>query len=125
MIRWMLLLKRKGAGAVLMTVLAAALPAGAWCAEIPMVGLDDDGNVVELKMNGKDYTEQLGAVVTAMHDSASEALMARSTRKGWSLRTFVLGVGVGFEVGLGPIIKMKATPKFRLAFTNQKEPALP
>jgi hypothetical protein len=105
--------------------LGIALANAAYAADIPLVGLDDDGRPIEVKIKGKDYTEQMEAVMATVSDSVLPALASRGAARAWALKTVVVGIGVGFEVGLGPIIKLKATPRFRLAFAKDVDVVLP
>ena len=41
------------------------------------------------------------------------------------LRTVLVGVGVGVEVGLTKIVKIKTSPRFRLLFSNSVDPVIP
>lgn len=93
--------------------------------EIPILGLDDAGNPVEVKLTAQEYAERLQASMLTVQDSTAAALASRAPTPGWMLRTAIVGVGVGVEVGVGPIWKIKAIPRFRLAFSNSKDPVLP
>ena len=92
---------------------------------ITMIGLDEKGSPVEKLMKKKEYTERLAAISTAVNESAVVAMSKQDDKPSWGLRTLAVGIGVGLEAGLGPIIKVKMTPRFRLVFANLAEPILP
>ncbi|MBI3543662.1 MAG: hypothetical protein HY075_10360 [Deltaproteobacteria bacterium] len=92
--------------------------------EIPLVGLDDNGNPTQVIIGKKDYSKNLGLAVNAVQDSAIPAVSRRSQSQPWLLRTIVLGLGVNTEIGIGAY-KVGALPKFRVALSNSTDPTLP
>ncbi len=115
--------------AFLCLLVCLAVPAGPMRAgdddSITMIGLDEKGSPVESIMKKREYTERLAAISTAVNESAVVAMSRQENKASWGLRTLAVGIGVGLEAGLGPIIKVKMTPRFRLIFSNLAEPILP
>ncbi len=109
----------------LLLILSCATPlAGCNNDDIPLLGLDDNKNPIEVLVSKPEYSRRIGLALTAAQDSAIPALNRRTFGGGWGLRTLVLGIGVSAEVGLGPF-KVGAVPRFRVAFTNSTDPSLP
>jgi hypothetical protein len=95
----------------------------AYAAEIPIVGLDDEGNEVTYLQSEDAYVARMRAAATAVGESIVPSLESLPAR--WMLRTTVVGIGVGVQVGVGPVIQLKATPRFRLVYSNSKDPVIP
>ncbi|MBI3556952.1 MAG: hypothetical protein HY074_11870 [Deltaproteobacteria bacterium] len=109
----------------LLILIGAAAPfAGCNSDGIPLIGLDDDKNPVEVLVSKADYAKRMGTAVTAVQDSALPALNRRALGGDWLLRTLVVGIGVNAEIGIGPY-KASALPKFRVVFSNSTDPTLP
>lgn len=92
--------------------------------DVPLVGLDEQGNSVSISMPAEKYGKNLSTAIASVHESVIPALAGRSERGGLALRTVAVGAGVSAEVGIGPL-KVGAFPRFRLMFTNSKDPATP
>jgi hypothetical protein len=97
----------------------------AQAADIPVIRLDENGNPVQVKMNGKDYSDRLKATLHTMHDSTLPALHNTEANSGWGLRTVLVGVGVNAVWGIGKLVQFGANPRVRLLFTNSTDPQLP
>lgn len=116
-------------------VLGIALAASSgvvWAEEIPVVGLDQDRKPFVRGVPAEEFMGKLNSALSATHGSVLPALEARScekpaqnTKMSWALRTVVVGISVGMEAGLGPIIGMSAGARFRLIYTNHPNPSLP
>lgn len=92
---------------------------------ILMVGLDNKGEPVEVEVPEKKYQENLKKAIMGVELSALPTLQKKSeSSKGWMLRSAVLGIGVNMEVGLGEA-KFGILPRFRVGFSNAKEPSMP
>jgi len=92
---------------------------------ILMVGLDNNGQEVAVEVPEKKYKENLKKAIVGVEMSALPTLQKKSEKsKGWMLRTAVLGLGVNMEVGLGEL-KFGILPRFRVGFSNAKEPSVP
>lgn len=107
-------------------VLTAGLCAqSALAADITMVGIDKDGLPVEVTMPAGKYQNQLKKAIVAVEASTLPVLQKKSAgSSGWLLRTVVVGLGVNTEIGLGEV-KFGILPRFRIGFSNAKEPAVP
>ncbi|HUP58318.1 MAG TPA: hypothetical protein VM598_12750 [Bdellovibrionota bacterium] len=101
--------------------------ASAWAQEdtFALVGADEEGKAVEVRLDPREYAERLLAAMTLIQDSALQAVAARASDPRWSLKTVVVGVSVGAEISAGPILKLKAVPGFKLVFSYDQDPALP
>ena len=94
--------------------------------EIPMVGQADDGSTIEVAIPESEYSERLKGAISGVEKSTLVALSRKSEEsKPWMLRSVVVGLGLNMEVKLGPLIKFGALPRFRLGFSNAKEPSIP
>lgn len=92
---------------------------------ILMVGLNDKGESVEVEVQEKKYQENLKKAIIGVELSALPTLYKKSeSSKGWILRSAVLGLAVNMEVGLGEA-KFGILPRFRVGFSNAKEPSMP
>lgn len=93
--------------------------------EILMVGLDKNGAPVEVLVPESQYKDNLKKALVEVHSSTLPVLEAKSDfTKGWMLRTVVVGVGVNMELGIGEA-KFGILPRFRVGFSNAKEPSVP
>jgi hypothetical protein len=106
-------------------VLGMIVSAQAGGEKVSLIGMDETGNPIELVLDKKDYADRVQAVTAAVSESTLGAMNRKSLQEKWALRTVLVGVGVGLEAGFGPIIKVKVLPRFRLAFSNSTDPALP
>jgi hypothetical protein len=94
--------------------------------EIPMVGLDSEGNPVEFTMEKGTYIKNLSDGIRATEAATLNALEKRpSSTSKWTLRTIVVGMGVNLEAGLSKVFKLSAMPKFRVLFSKDKDPVTP
>ncbi len=92
---------------------------------IPMVGIDKNGTEIEILVPKSKYQENLKKAVFAVQASALPILQKKSEKSsGWLLRTAVFGLGVNPEVGIGEL-KWGFLPRFRIGFSNAKEPSVP
>lgn len=98
--------------------------AGCNTLDIPLIGLDENKNPIEVLVAKPEYAKRVGLALSAAQDSAMPALNRRVLFGNWGLRTVVIGLGVSGEIGLGPF-KVGAIPRFRVAFTNSTDPSLP
>ena len=94
-------------------------------ADILMVGLDKDGVPVEVVVPDAEYKSNLKKAIASVQTSALPVLQKKSEiYTGWMLRSAVFGLGVNIELGLGEI-KFGILPRFRIGFSNAKEPSIP
>lgn len=92
---------------------------------ILLVGLNNKGEAVEMEVQEKKYQENLRKAIVGVELSALPTLQKKSeSSKGWMLRSAVLGIGVNLEIGLGEA-KFGVLPRFRMGFSNAKEPSMP
>jgi hypothetical protein len=110
---------------ITLSLAAAATATAAASDDLPAVGLDDTGAPVEIRVPRAVFRQRYLESLTTVHDSALPAL--RDSRKDakWKLRTVVIGVGMGLEAKLGPVIKAQIQPRYRAVFSNAKDPVLP
>ena len=94
-------------------------------AEIPMLGFDNHGAPVEVLVPETEYRKNLKQAVLAMETSTLPVLQKKArSAPGWMLRSAVVGLGVNTELGLGEV-KFSILPRFRIGFSNAKEPSMP
>jgi hypothetical protein len=95
-------------------------------AEMTMLGVAEDGSEIETTIPESRYKEQLKKALHSVQDSTLAVLQRNSVKApSWLLRTVVVGLGLKMEFGVGPIVQVGVLPRFRLAFTNNKEPSVP
>ena len=107
---------------------AFAFTAAADSHGIPMVGVKENGNPIEIMVPENMYSERVQTALTEVEMSTLAALSKMSlmpVSKPWMLRSVVVGLGLNMEIKLGPIIKFGALPRFRVGFSNAKEPSFP
>jgi hypothetical protein len=98
----------------------------AFAQDIPVVGVDDQGQVIESYVPEVLFKERLTTAIQSVQDSTAKAIKKQiHTPTHWMLRTVVVGLGINMEIKAGPIIKLGALPRFRVAFTNAVEPSVP
>lgn len=94
-------------------------------ATIPVVSEDGEGKSLAEEISSEEYSDELKAMVSTVNDSMTEALVTQDTIASWKLTTVMVGVGISAEVGIGPIVRVRAVPRFRLAFSKNDDPVLP
>ncbi len=92
---------------------------------VTLLGLDEKGSPVSQIVNKKEFSQRLTVITDAVNESALTAMSRQAAQATWDLRTFTVGIGASLEVGLGPIIKVKGTPRFRLVYSNLEDPITP
>lgn len=107
---------------VLSIVLCAQVAAAT---DLPLVGLDKDGAPVQMFVKKEKYQEQMAAALKGVQSSALPVLEKHEAANKWSLRTIMIGIGLSVEVGIGPILKLGAAPRFRALFSNSTDPVIP
>jgi hypothetical protein len=94
--------------------------------DIAVVGLDDQGAASETTLPPRVLTKRLSRRMALLHDSALPALSRHGgNQAGWRLRVVVIGTALNLEAGVGGLIKVAASPRFRILFSNQADPAIP
>ncbi len=92
---------------------------------ILMVGLDKEGKEMIMDVPVKNYKDNLKKAIAGVQISTLPVLQRKSeSLKGWMLRSVVVGLGVNLEVGIGEA-KLGVLPRFRVGFSNAKEPSVP
>lgn len=92
---------------------------------IHMMGLSNTGEPIDVVVSNDVYKENLKKAIAAVEMSSLPTLQKKSeSAKGWMLRTAVVGIGVNLEVGIAEI-KFGVLPRFRIGFSNAKEPSVP
>lgn len=113
-----------------LAMLGMAVPALCRADTLPVVGLDREGKQVGVALESGEYARVLSDIVSTVHDSALSALGRQSSSSTaadtvWMLRDVVIGVGVTFSAGLGPIYSVTAAPRIRLCYSNSTHPKFP
>lgn len=86
---------------------------------LPVVGLDEDGKVIEHMIKKREYVNRLTSSVTDLQDSVIPALDGEEARSINALRQAQLGLGLQGTVGIGDYFNLGGNIGFRLVFTNQ------
>ncbi len=92
---------------------------------VALLGLDSRGKPLEIFVNKETLSQSLGSLMDSVNETTLLTLENSSEKKEWFLRTAVVGLGVKIEAGLGPFVKVSATPRLKLAFSNQIKPVVP
>lgn len=92
--------------------------------EIPVIGLDDQGNPVQVMVPGKTYSKHLLTYASTAQDSVVPALGRNKNKSKWMLRTVTVGIRIVTDIGIGPF-RVGAVPRARLIFTNHIDPSYP
>ena len=90
-----------------------------------VVGNNDDGSAIEQTIPSGEYSTELAASTSTVADSLQSALTSQINVTNWKLTSVVVGVGIGAQVGIGPIISVKASPRFRMVFSRNSNPVIP
>jgi hypothetical protein len=111
---------------IILLVCLNGLTSSAYSNDVPVIGIDEQGKVVEEFVPEVLFKEKLSTAVQSVQDSTAKAIKKQIQVPGrWMLRSIVVGLGVNMEIKAGPIIKLGALPRFRVAFTNAVEPSVP
>lgn len=96
-----------------------------YSSDILMLGIDKDGSPVEVMISEEKYKDNLKLGIASVIKSGLPVLEKKvESGKGWMLRSAVIGLGVNLEVGFGKL-KYGFLPRFRVGFSNAKEPSIP
>ena len=88
--------------------------------QIPVVGLDADGKLIETMMPQDRYVAQMSSGVTDMAESVVPVAETQSQKMALSgLRGVRLGLGLKGSVGLGDYFKLGGNIGFNLHFANK------
>lgn len=112
---------------VLFTLLLSSLFVLSSCRSItglPIIGEDGEGRPKTFFVKEKLFVSNTQDLLDSVQETTLLSLEKNQSHQ-WLLRTAVVGLGVKFEVGVGPIIKVSATPKIRMAFSNSQQPVIP
>ena len=93
--------------------------------EIPVIGIDSNGNPMQTLIPAKEYSKRLEYIASTFQDSAIAVLNQRSRHSKFKLRTVALGVGISTELNFGGLFKIGAYPRFRLIFCSTPVCTLP
>lgn len=92
---------------------------------IAIVGLDSKGKPMDFFVDPKQYSDKLGELLSSVSDSTMPVLQDLPESKKWGLRTVLVGLGLNMEAGIEPILKVSASPKLKVVFSNSKKPSIP
>lgn len=115
-------MKKLVVGVILSSSLTAV---NLYAADIPMVGLNEDGSPIETFVPEMPYKEKLTQGIISVQESTIPILQKRGeSKKGWMLRSVIVGLGIQMEIKLGPIVKFGVLPRFRIGFSNSRDPSI-
>jgi hypothetical protein len=92
---------------------------------VPLIGLDDKGQLIERYESDAKVRDELARAAGQVGQSAFSAINASPADQSGMLRTVAVGIGFNLSGGLGPIITMGVAPKARFIFSNSKTPIVP
>lgn len=77
------------------------------------------GKAQEFSLSSDLYRNQIARLLNQSNESVLSALPEDKTSVQWKLKAIIVGLGVRFEVGLGPILKLGVKPRYRLVYTRK------
>lgn len=116
---------------LILSAIVTAFSAQSYASEegLSVVGLDQTHQEMNLTLSSEQYAETLSAIVSNVNDSTLSALQAKERAAQdssyWMLRDVVVGIGLSFTAGLGPIYHISAAPRIRFCFSNSTHPKIP
>lgn len=116
---------RLGLGLFLGLLIGTSIDARASQDGLHRIGIRADGAEIDEVIDTETYAKELRAIVGSVSDSSLAVLNRENRRNPWKLETLVVGIGLGMEFGVGPVLKLKATPRLRCAFSRSSDPVLP
>ena len=118
-------LRYLGIGLCLGIVFGLLAEAQAGVDSLRRIGIGPGGETIDEEVDASTYGKEFQAIVGSVSDSSLEALNRPDSKKHWKLQTLVVGVGLGAEFGVGPVLKVKASPRLRVVFSRSTDPVLP
>ncbi len=98
-------------------VLASLLSSNIFAANIPVIGLDKNGNAVEEAVSDLEFSGFMKKAATASREMIQEDPGLRTTEQaGLKLQQVDIGMGFKAEVGLGDTIKASVEPTITFHF---------
>jgi hypothetical protein len=85
----------------------------------------DGHQEVEVPLTTPLYNNRLKALISDLNALTLETLNSDQARNPLQLKTFVIGAGLGIELKLGPVLKLKAVPRVRLVYSRDQDPIIP
>ena len=109
------------------TVVALFLLLGtsAMAAEIPVVGMNENGKEVVIHVSRSKFAEGVAQMIESTQEDALPALSAAKTGKKWMLRTLALGIGLDIKLGFTPVFELGIAPRFRAILSNSTNAVIP
>lgn len=94
--------------------------ASACTGDLPVVGIDPTGKIVEKMVSGKIFEKFLKKSLTDMQDTVIPVVDEQQAERvrAWALRKVLLGLGLKGSIGFFDIVKLGGSIGFRLVFTN-------
>lgn len=109
----------------LLIPLVLMTPGTGYADDIPMVGLDSNGKQLFVDVSQDVYEKSLANAVQSVEQSVLSTLNQHAQAKPWVLQSITVGISASVEFGNELILKVSAVPRFRLVFSNSKEPVTP
>jgi hypothetical protein len=111
-------------------LLLALLPACLSAAdEIPLVGIDANGNEVKEYLMKDDYVQRMTTLLQSVEESTFPVLdtvkpSLSDSDRAWQLQSFTLGISLNLSIGIS-IFSFGISPAFTLVFSNNDQPIIP
>lgn len=118
---------RKFLRGLLMAATVAGAPAS-YAGKLPVVVMEKDKTMKVAKIEDSQFTQAVADVISSLTKSTHKVLReqpAKAPEGDWFLRNVIVGVGLNFSAGFGPILKVSAAPRVRLCFSNSTQPRMP
>jgi hypothetical protein len=107
------------------SILVGLLAVGCTRNGIPLIGMDDHNKYYEYMVDDKEYAKNLKMLFESSDQAIKPALEESVKKSSWSLSTVVVGLGLKGEAGVGPVLTISVSPRFRLAYSNSPKPYVP
>ena len=97
---------------------------------IPILGIQEDGKIMNQKVDPVHYSEQMGILIDGLQTQTVPLLEqktqeARAKGGKWEMNTVLVGVGIVAQANATPLIGASFEPRFRFIFANVDKPNVP
>jgi len=83
------------------------------------------GLVSEHSFTRMGYSEKMERLMSSVNSNVLPTLDSREDRGAWKLRAVLVGLGINFDAGLGPVLEFRAKSRLQMIYTRNGEPYTP
>lgn len=92
--------------------------------DIPVLGLDEQGNSIVRYMPKGKYIKKYSPLMNEISNKSNHVLEKHSNNKPWKLKRVTIGMEFVFEAEFGPIYKFEFVPAVELRFQPLPRPQI-